>query len=358
MDYHTTYTSEIFRKSQCLEREATVTTVIRQCLEDHGFSPIPECRDVYHRRDQRAFVSVVDDVEHANYQQLEDVWRDFTDRDIIITDNYVTRPTSARVVRLPDSWFGIYSHVPEMLIDLPDRAFSMPVNRIDFNRTLILLRLHMYGHLSHGYVNFNCADHSQYQTPERQQELWRENTENILAWQGDKYRAVAHQLTPRMPFRNHDLDHDVANQSGGLNVVIETYASDCTVSFSEKIFRALVTPRPWIVFAGTWAVARLETLGFDVMRDLIDHSYDHLRMNDDKIAVFVSANNQHWGRYPQDFRNDLTMRFYQRWYRRYVLPRAQRAAAHNQRLLEGMRQQWWQDFPNFLDKLSSILEKP
>ena len=358
MDYHDIYSSEIFRASQCLEREATVTTVLRQCLEDHGFQPIPECRDVYHRGDQRAVISLVDDVEHVNYQHLEDVWNDFTARDIIITDNLITRPTPAQVVSLPASWFGIYSHTPEIVIDLPDRAFSMPVNRIDFNRTLILLRMHLYGHLSHGYVNFNCADHAQQQTLERRQDLWRENTENILSWQGDKYRAVVDQLTPRIPFRNHDLDHDIAVQSSGLNVVIETYASDCSVSFSEKIFRALVTPRPWILFAGTWAVACLVTLGFDVMRDLVDHSYDGLRMNDDKIAAFVAANNQHWGRYPQDYKNDMTMGFYQRWYRRYILPRAQRAAEHNIRRLAALRQQWWRDCPNFLDQLNSVLEKP
>lgn len=358
MDYQDTYASEIFRASQCLEREATVMALIRQVLDDHGFQQHEQCRDVYHRGDQRAVISIVDDVEHTNYQQVEDILQGFTDRDIIITDNLITRPTTARIVRLPDSWFGIYSHDPEILVDLPDRAFSMPVNRIDFNRALILLRMHMYGHLAHGYVNFNCADHSQHQTPEQKHELWRENTDNILAWQGDKYRAIVDQLTPRMPLRNHDLDHDIACQSGGLNVVIETYASDCSVSLSEKIFRALVTPRPWILFAGTWAVARLETMGFDVMRDVIDHSYDGLRMNDDKIAVFVSSNNQHWGRYPKDFRNDLTMRFYQRWYRRFVLPRAQRAAEHNVRRLRDLRRQWWRDFPNFLDQLNSVLEKP
>jgi hypothetical protein len=357
VNYQETYASEIFQASQCLQRELNTGTVLRQMLEDHGFQPLEQCRDVYQRGDQRVTLSLVDDVEHTNYQNHEDFWQHFSSHDIIITDNYVTRPTSAQIIRLPDTWFGIYCHTPTVYIDLPDRAFTMPVNRIDFNRTLILLRMHMYGHLQHGYVNFNCANHDHAQAPEQKIQIWQENCQHILDWQGDRYQVTVDQLTPRMPFRNHDLEHDIACQSGGLNVVIETYASDFSVSFSEKIFRALVTPRPWILFGGTHSVARLEAMGFDVMRDLIDHSYDHLRMNDDKIAVFVSANNQHWGRYPQDYRNDLTMRFYQRWYRRFVLPRASRAAEHNHAVLARWQQQWWRDFPVFLHQLNCVLEK-
>lgn len=356
MHYQDTYTSEVFQHSQCLARERAVGTVIRDALEDHGFQRRAECHDIYDRGPQRVILSLVDDVEHVNYQGHEDIWQHFTARDIIVTDNYITRPTAARVINLPRSWFGIYSHTPTHYVDLPDRAFSMPVNRIDFNRALILLRMHLYGHVDHGYVNFNCANHDHDQTPESRQELWQEHTRNILEWQGDRYQAVVDRLTPRMPLRNHDLDHDIACQSGGLNVVIETYASDSSISFSEKIFRALVTPRPWILFGSTHAVAQLEALGFDVMRDVIDHSYDHLRMNDDKIAAFVSANNQHWGRYPQDYRTDLTMGFYQRWYRRYILPRAQHAAQHNQALLRQWRRDWWRDFPAFLHQLNTALE--
>lgn len=356
MDYQETYSSLIFESSHCLAREATTTDLLREILVDHGFHQSQHHRNIYFRGDQRAIISLVDDVEHTNHLHLEDIWQSFSVRDIIITDNYVTRPTPTRILRLPDSWFGIYCHVPEIYIDLPDRAFCMPVNRIDFNRTLILLRMQMYGHIQHGYVNFNCANHDRFQSHESKIQSWQDNIKNILEWQGDKYQASVDQLGPKMPFTNHNLDHDIACQSGGINVVIETYASDHSVSFSEKIFRALVMPRPWIVFAGTWAVARLETMGFDVMRDLIDHNYDQLRMNDDKIAAFVAANNQHWGRYPQDFRNDLTMRFYQRWYRRFVLPRAQRAAEHNMRLLHDMRRRWWRDLPDFLHQLNTALE--
>ena len=33
-------------------------------------------------------------------------------------------------------------------------------------------------------------------------------------------------------------------------------------------------PRPWVLFSSQFAIDNLRTLGFDVLDDLVDHSYD------------------------------------------------------------------------------------
>lgn len=342
MDYHDTYSSEIFRASQCLEREETISRIIRSVLLDHGYEVSAAGKDIYHRGNARVILSLVDDIEHVNYQHLEDLWQDITEEDIIVTDNYITRPTSARVVMLPKTWFGIYAHEPEIFVSRPTSAFSMPVNRIDANRVLILLRMQWNRLVDRGYVNFNCADHSTDQDQRSRIALWHQCCDTLREYHGNKYDRVMQELTHKMPLRNHVWDLDTMIQHGALHLVIETYASDVCVSFSEKIFRALQTPRPWMLFAGTWSVSRLQSLGFDTLSDVVDHAaLDWRRMNDDKVTHFVDA--------VQKFIDGPSLDD-------HVQSRAHEAAVHNQALLHTWRRKWWRDLPVFLDELTATLE--
>lgn len=336
------YASAVFRDSACLHREEMLSLTIRAVLQDHGFQMIESCRDIYQRGDTRVVLSLVDDVEHANYQHAEDIWQDFTPADIIVTDNHITRPVSARVVTLPNSWFGIYAHQPHITVPRPTAAFSMPVNRIDANRVLILLRMQWNRLLDRGLVNFNCADHSENQSQDSRVSLWHQCCDTLREYHGNKYDRVMQELTHKMPLRNHAWDLDTMIQHGALHLVIETYASDVCVSFSEKTFRALQTPRPWMLFAGTWSVSRLQSLGFDTLSDVVDHAaLDWRRMNDDKVTHFVDA--------VQKFIDGPSLDD-------HVQSRAHEAAAHNQALLHAWRRQWWRDLPVFLDELTATLE--
>ena len=58
---------------------------------------------------------------------------------------------------------------------------------------------------------------------------------------------------------------------------------------SEKIFRCLVTPVPWVVYAGRYTIAKLRELGFDVLDDIVDHSYDPLLEVQYKMSNFAGA---------------------------------------------------------------------
>jgi hypothetical protein len=333
MNYTDTYTSEIFQKSNCLSHEKKFYDTISDWLLKLGYHATHP--HVYQRDQRRVILAIVDDPQHVNYGGSEDFYSDLSFNDIVITDSAILRPVLARVIGLPTSWFGIYAYEPEVHRFLPDRLFSLAINRIDFNRTLLLLRMQMLGRLDQGYVNFNCSDHST-QTTTQKRDLWDHYSAQVNQWHQNKYQRSSMTLRDQMPLRNHDLDHDVAGQAGAINIIVETYSSDFSISVSEKIFRALVTPRPWTVLAAPWTVCHLEKLGFDVMRDLVDHrSYDGLHMRDDKIAAFERVNHAMTSSFRQH-NNSID----QSWYQINILPRAQAAANHNVNVLKSLRTSW------------------
>ena len=138
---------------------------------------------------------------------------------------------------------------------------------------------------------------------------------------------------------NYTLDFETVQTSGFLNIVIETYSSDNNIALSEKIFRALATPAPWTVFSGRYTVAYLEKLGFDTMRDVIDHGfYDRLKETENKINIFIWKS--------LDIVKNLKSQNFEQ-----LQQRCQQAALHNRSLLTQMHQQWPTDFDQWLTTL-------
>jgi hypothetical protein len=80
-----------------------------------------------------------------------------------------------------------------------------------------------------------------------------------------------------VPYKNFEETEDLRNvmMSTKFSVIIETYFERTdAVTFSEKTFRALQTPRPWLLFHATGSIKVLRDMGFYVYDDIIDHSYD------------------------------------------------------------------------------------
>jgi hypothetical protein len=344
------FASHAFRASDCLAREDQLVGLLKTSLQDRGYQAHPEDSGVYTKGSKRVFLGIVDDVTQGKSM---DFYNDLQSTDLIITDNHFLRPVEADVVTLPDSWFGIYAHVNEHQSLLPDRAFTMPVNRIDVNRVAVLLRMDMYGHIDQGYVNFNCFEPGQDTGIDQRLANWDNKCTLVREQYGNKYDTEISALSARMPLKNHDLGFDQSILRGGLHMVIETYSSDHAISFSEKTFRALCLPRPWTLLASPWAVSRLRQLGFDVMSDIIEHHrYDGLRMVDSKLAQFVAVSREYWG----EWSDTQNIPAYQQWYQDKILPRALEAASNNQKILQEMRGRWWVDMVAFLAKLNDRLE--
>jgi hypothetical protein len=105
------------------------------------------------------------------------------------------------------------------------------------------------------------------------------------------------------------------------------------VALSEKTFRAMCLPVPWIVYAGQYTVAYLNSLGFDVLFDVVEHNYDskvetHTGTHGSKIVDFLFEGND------TVERMDVQQ----------CAARAAEAAATNQSVLSRMQKAWPADF--------------
>lgn len=340
--YHNIYNGEIFQQSQCIWHENTVLDFIRHNLRVLGYQSQSDSNKTWQRGDRRVVVCLVDDFTTCSTDYSTALPYLFDRNTVVITDNFVSVPTQYRVCQLPSSFFGIYRHEPAQTQWQPTRRFNFSVNRLDTKRMLLMLELWSRCQLmpdaaTLDYVNFNCWSWGGQNDSESG---LRGNFEQQWSYLDDNFREVYesayHGLLPRMPWRNHKLDHNTSHVSAWVNVVAETYSSDTTVAVSEKIFRALCTPVPWVVYSGRNTVAYLHSLGFDVMRDVIEHRYDSMIENKtaaygDKMVDFIfEGADAVAAMQSQDF-DKLSVRCAQ-------------AAQHNQQLLASMQHQWPADF--------------
>ena len=348
--YHAIYENEIFKKSNCIWHENTLLDFFRSNLIALGYTATDPSNKVWRRGDQTVVTCLVDDFSTCSTNYSTSLPYLFDKNTVVITDNRVNVPTQYKVCQLPASFFGIYAHEPALTKWTPDRRFNFSVNRMDAKRLLLFLELQlrsmdMPNAEQLDYVNFNCWS-------------WDGDNASDIGFLSNfecQYNQLEHQfhtvydstysrLLPQIPFRNHTLEHELAHVRAYLNVVAETYSSDTTVALSEKTFRALCLPVPWMLYSGKHTVAYLNSLGFDVMLDVIEHRYDSMIENKtaaygDKMVDFlfegVEAVERMQAKLPQH--------------------RAEQAAATNQQRLAEMKQSWPQDFaqwwPTVVDRI-------
>ena len=333
------FSGEIWKKSQCLEHEHQVNQQIFDCLHSHGFQKTDHFR-IWKKDHRTAIVCLVDDLRSCSHNYHVDLPYLFDRDTTVITDNYLTCPSIFPTISLPDSFFGIYNYIPEQKLWQPDRDFAFQINRIDTRRFKLMLDLTWRSYAHVGYINFNCEDRS---NPELTVAQAFEQFLPSFGPDEQKYLPVYERLRSQVPVKNYDIDFDLVSYRSWLNIVVETYSSDTVVSVSEKIFRALVNPAPWTVYSGRYTVARLESLGFDCMSDMIDHNhYDRLKEVEHKIPVF-------------NWKSLEIIKHLKQLGESAVRERCVRASEHNQKILHKMAQRWPTEFATWLDTLSSRL---
>jgi hypothetical protein len=337
------YNCEIWKKTQCLNKEEQINQTIFDCLASQGFGATDHFR-IWSRGSQKVIVCLVDDLLSCSTDYHSDLPYIFDANTTVITDNCVTCPTQYKIISLPKSFFGIYSYQPDCNAWSPDRLFSFTVNRIDYRRFKLMLDLAWRQGLDQGYVNFNCLKRLGYSGGYEQSsapfvEIW----EQLPEADQQRFVRVYQMLQPLMPLKNYELEFDQVLLHSYLNMVVESYSSDNNISVSEKIFRSLVTPAPWTVYSGRYTVAWLESLGFDCMRDMIDHNhYDRLKEVEDKIRTF-------------NWKSLEIAKHLQSMPIEQVRERCQQASTHNQNILSSMQQQWHTDFKSWIETLPSQL---
>jgi len=343
--FYQIHRGEIFEKSQCMTHEHALADFFSSVLTMLGYTTVDPARRRWQRDNKTVVVCLADDFNicSSNIFTLPSKW--FDNNTFIITDNFITCDTEYTVHQLPNSYFGVFSYTPLLQNFAPQRDLNFSVNRLDHQRELMLLEFLNQSNNNH-WINFNAWD------PCGPNNTTQDCANNFLKYWNDLKQAhpllneLAQNAAQQLPIRNHTMSIEQAHVSAYVNMVIETYAGDTTITFSEKIFRALCTPAPWTLFACKGAVDYLKKLGFDVLEDLIDHSYNQVPQDPPngivKIQAFTTASIAH--------AEKLKLIELDVLQKRCVV-----AAQHNQTLLSNMRLQWAQDFANWLQPVVADL---
>jgi hypothetical protein len=341
-EFYKTHNSEAFAFSQCLTHERALIFFIESMLINCGYQQVEQRR--WQRNNRTIVICFVDDFKICteNFYSHPDKW--FDSNTIVITDNWLPFETQYTICKAPNSYFGIYNYVPLNQEFFPDRRFHISMNRLDSQRMLMFFEFYQaLGNFNNDYVNFNSRPGDVTMSLTEAQGYFDTVWNDIKDVFELQYQQTYVHTRPLVPIRNHNLSIEQACVRAYLNIVVETYAGDQTVALSEKIFRALVTPAPWVVFSAHHAVNHLRSLGFDVLDDIVDHSYDTVIQDTsylgiDKIKNFVAHSQQ-------VYKNlvDLPVET--------VRARCIQAAEHNQRVLANFARIWHRDCINWLSEL-------
>lgn len=338
--FYQTHQGEIFQYSKCMQHEHAIADLFTSLLINLGYSRINSDNRTWAKEDKKIIVCLADDFGICRSDFTKEPCEWFDKSTIIITDNYMPLETQYQVCKLPDTYFGIFNYTPAQQEYSPGARFHFSINRLDHQRLhLILDFIKQNGSIQEilnlDYINFNGrspsgTDITANDVVQNVYKHWNE-----LTHLHSEYRESFEQLITMLPLRNHNQTIEQATVSSQLNLVIETYAGDASIAFSEKIFRALVTPAPWTLFSAKNAVQYLRTLGFDVVDDLVDHSYDLNLHDENKIKNYIKSS-----RAAQVHLQSLDPTV--------IKNRYKQAAAGNQKILQQMQQSWPTDLANWL----------
>lgn len=253
---------------------------------------------------------------------------------LLITNNYLVsgQLDESRYQQFPSSWYGMYAEPIATEPQVPRKKFNCFINRMDPIRQSWLYQLIRRGVFDQGLVSFNMdiRRHIQFgqcdpnDTPHMV-------FENQFAQNLQIFAAEHEFIKSQVPYCNFTVPLDQAIMQSEFSVVLETYFDrNEVITFSEKIFRCLKLPRPWVMFAMKNAVAYLRDLGFDVLDDLVDHSYDAVEFDIDRQSAVL----------------DQIEVMCQRTLTSGQILRCQQAVAHNQQLLEKFYSHFHQDVNN------------
>jgi len=340
-DFYQIHRGEIFEKSQCIKHEHALADFFSSLLEMLGYTTTDQIRRKWQRENKTVVVCLTDDFNICSKNICVPPREWFDANTIVITDNYIVTDTQYHVYQLPTSYFGIFSYTPSHQNFTPLRDLHFSVNRLDHQRELLLLEFLKQVNENY-FINFNAWD------PNGPNNTAQDCSANFSKYWKDlnnfhpQLDTLANMTSQNLPIKNHDMTIEQVCISAYINMVIETYAGNTTVTFSEKIFRALCTPAPWTLFACKGSVDYLEKLGFDVLDDLIDHSYNQISQDHPngivKIQEFVTASRVNAEKLKTHNLKKLQTRCLE-------------AAQHNQKKLANMRLSWANDFATWLPQV-------
>ena len=302
------------------DREIKIVKVLSQTIQAQGFTPAKALDRnnygypySYSRRDLTLDCRLVDVIDR-------------TESDIIITDNVFLQSLPGDIVSVLPEFWSIWQFDPVYQNRPAAHGFNCFMNRIRGDRSRTFYELIRRNILNKGLVSFNCTQ-AEYMDQYEQAELynyWQEHDRGL-------------DLVPYNTVESHGALEQCIIDSN-VSLVLETYISHSLIVFSEKIFRALQLPRPWLLYCSPGAVLCLKQYGFDVLADYVDHGYDEIFEH--------SARHQ--------FILDQLETFIDKVYTEQDYARFDQAAKRNQQLLKYFASTWPDKFNTVLEKIKQL----
>ena len=301
-------------------REIEIVKVLSQTIQAQGFTPAKASDGnnhgypyIYSRQDLTLDCRLVDIIDR-------------TESDIIITDNVFLQSLPGDIVSVLPEFWSIWQFDPVYQNRPATHGFNCFMNRIRGDRSRTFYELIQRNILNKGLVSFNCTQ-AEYMDQYEQAELynyWQEHDRGL-------------ELVPYNTVESHGTLEQCIIDSN-VSLVLETYISHSHIVFSEKIFRVLQLPRPWLLYCSPGSVKYLKYYGFDVLDDYVNHSYDqvlehhhrHLQILD-QLETFINKN-----------------------YTEQDYARFNQAAEHNQQLLKNFALTWPEKFNIVLEKIKQL----
>lgn len=292
-------------------RETAIVKDLSNYILENGY--VPTIQDDnnfgypygYQKNNQKLHCRFIDSV----FQPTPGAWTD--PNATIITDNHPLRKPAGKLISLLPELWHIWRFDP-VYKDCTSNGFNCFMNRVRGDRNEIFYELIRRNLLNKGAVSYNIN-------------LEELNTiyNNAQLYEYEKEHNVAQHIVPYNQVDNRGSLEQVIMQTN-VSLILETFMNVDHVTFSEKLFRALQLPRPWILFCSPFSVELLRDQGFDVLDDYTNHNYDreprkHIRMQIilDELETFV-----------------------ERVYTRKDYERFEIAATNNKQLLDRLSRQW------------------
>lgn len=302
------YTDQIWYKSRCREYEQETNRLLRA-----------------HSKNKNIRYQLVDQIDLKNYKDYQ-----------LITDNVLTIDRCYQSL-WPEYW-GTFSYEPEYNNQLPGKLFNCFINRTCPIRQSWFYQLVRRNLIDQGHVSF-MLDYRKQLAPEFIDLDDKLAVYNWIFAQGCEIFSKEHNLmTNLVPYRNFDMSIDNAIIDSKISVVLETYFdNNQAIAFSEKIFRILQMPRPFLLFCSMGAVKILREQGFNVYDDVVNHSYD---LEPDslqrQICILDEIEKQQDLVYTQD-----------------MLENFENRAKHNRQLLKELKNQWPSKLKKVIDTIDN-----
>lgn len=308
-----THTDQIW----CSEtKEVNIVKEFNQFLIGQGFTPknITPSKNfgypqVYVFDNQTISCRFVDSV----FFDDPDLWS----RGTIITDNIPLTDIGNRLITVLPEFWHIWHFDPVFVDCAPTKNYNCFMNRISGDRSIVFYELIRRGILDQGIVSYNCfhpgdqEDRSLVNYDSQYQEAELERYKN--------YHEQGRNLIPYNTITD-TLEQSIIDSK--ISLVLETYTSDSHIVFSEKLFRVLQMPRPWLLYCSPHSLYHLRQAGFDLLDDYVDHGYDSVPAHFERLNIILDQLEQ-----SRNYTDTDYARFHQ-------------AADHNRNLLLKFEHAW------------------